>query len=642
MAFGALVVGIVVILVTRIGCAGDAAETAAPAGSVAAFLDAYTAEYLELRRRSAEADWALNTRIVAGDTTLASRSQRARLALAAFAGSRANVETARGWLSRHERGELHDVGGLGALDRRQLEAVLRAAAEYPETAGDAVADRVRLETSQVETLFGFDFRIDGRPVSTNEIDAILRASDDEALRLDAWLASKEVGAALRPGVLPLAALRNRAVREVGFDDYFDFKAAGYGLDRGGVGALSDELIEDVWPLYREIHTWARYELADRYGVDVPDYLPAHWLPDRWGQDWSALVEPEGSGLDGALADRDAEWIVREAERFYISLGFEPLPETFWERSSMYPAPPDAPYRKNNHASAWHIDLERDVRTLMSVEPNARWYETTHHELGHIYYYLSYARPGVPHLLRTGANRAFHEAIGSLLGLAATQDRFLAGRGLLDSHVATAGSARLTADISTGAATGRSTDAGTDAGTGADIQPLFREALRFVAFMPWSAGVMTRWESELYAGDLDEATLNSRWWELKLRYQGIVPPIARDERHLDAASKTHVTNDPAEYYDYAFSHAILFQLHGRIAGEILGHEPHDTDYWGSRETGDFLRGVMESGATRPWEDVLEDATGRDLDGRAVAEYFEPLLDWLRERNAGRRHTLPERP
>ena len=174
-----------------------------------------------------------------------------------------------------------------------------------------------------------------------------------------------------------------------------------------------------------------------------------------------------------------------------------------------------------------------------------------------------------------------------------------------------------------------------------IRPLFREALRFVAFMPFSAGVMTRYESELYAGEIDETTMNARWWELKKRYQGIVPPVERDEMHADAASKTHITNDPAEYYDYAISHAILFQLHDRIATEILDQDPHDTDYWGNREVGDFLRDIMSSGAVRPWEDVLEDATGRDLDARAVAEYFEPLLEWLRAENAGRTHTLPER-
>ena len=609
LGFAAAVLAVVVILVGRVACSSDSSRAWQPLSrgqfaSAADFIADYTATYQDLRRASAEADWDLNTRIIPGDTTAASRSQRARLALAEFSGAARNLAEIRRWLA---------ADGPSGLERRQLDAMLRAAAEYPESAGPDVEARIRLETDQVETLFGFDFRLDGRSVSTNEIDAILRGSRDLRVRERAWEASKEVGVALKPGVLPLASLRNRAVREVGFEDYFDFKAAGYGLDRDGVLERSEALIADVWPLYRELHTWARHELAQRYGQPVPEYLPAHWLPDRWGQDWSPILGAEGSGLDGALAGREAEWIVREAERFYVSLGFEELPESFWERSSMYPAPANAPYRKNNHASAWHIDLERDVRTLMSVEPNARWYETTHHELGHIYYYLSYSREGVPPLLRTGANRAFHEAIGSLLGLAATQDRFLAGRGLIS-----------------------------DAGAEDEVRPLLREALRFVAFMPWSAGVMTRYESELYSGEIDDATMNARWWDLKRRYQGIVPPAERGELYADAASKTHITNDPAEYYDYAFSHAILFQLHGRIAGEILGQEPHDTDYWGNREVGGFLEGIMREGATRPWEDVLEDATGRDLDGRAVVEYFAPLLEWVRTENRGRRHTLPERP
>ena len=292
---------------------------------------------------------------------------------------------------------------------------------------------------------------------------------------------------------------------------------------------------------------------------------------------------------------------------------------------MFPAPADAPYRKNDHASAWHVDLDRDVRTLMSVESNARWYETTHHELGHIYYYLSYSSPDVPPVLRSGANRAFHEAVGSLLGLAATQERFLRGRGLIGAGAPGAsGRARATGP--------------TDSD---ELDQLFREALRFVAFMPWSAGVMTRYESELYAGELDDASLNSRWWELKRAYQGIAPPAPRDERYADAASKTHITNDPAEYYDYAISHAILFQLHDRIARDLLGQHPHDTDYFGNRAVGDFLSGLMRTGATLPWEDVLEEWTGRPLDGRAIAEYFDPLLEWLRRENAGRRHTLPSR-
>src|SRR5690606_24240188 len=163
-------------------------------------------------------------------------------------------------------------------------------------------------------------------------------------------------------------------------------------------------------------------------------------------------------------------------------------------------------KKNNHASAWHLDLDRDVRSLMSVEPNPSWWETTHHELGHIYYYMEYTNPDVPLVLRRGANRAFHEAVGSLLGLASLQKPFLAGRGLLPEGAK---------------------DSETD-----DTQALLKEALNYVVFIPWSAGVMTEFERDLYAENLSADQFNERWWELKQQYQGIAPPTERGAQYAD--------------------------------------------------------------------------------------------------------------
>jgi len=573
-----------------------------PDDDLSRFLERYGSEYQTLRGAVSEADWILNTRIVPGDTTAASRSERAHLALADFAGAARTQDRIRNELAGP---------GLDSLQRRQLEAMLRASAPYPADAKRAVERRIRLENHQVETLFGFDFEIGGRSVSTNELDRLLRTSRDEAERLAAWEASKEVGKALRPRLLDLRDARNEPVQRFGFDDFAEFKARAYDVSRADLLILTDELIADVWPLYRELHTWARYELAERFSTTVPEYLPAHWLPGRWGSDWSALVASSRSELDEALADQAPEWLIREAETFYQSLGFEPLPASFYERSSLFPAPPEAKYRKNTHASAWHLDLKRDVRALMSVESDARWYETTHHELGHIYYYLSYGRDEVPVVLRTGANRALHEAVGSLLGLASMQGSYLANRGLISET--------------------RSPEQ--------RMAGLLREGLRFVAFMPFSAGVMTRYEDELYRGDIDDRSINRRWWELKRVYQGIVPPAPRGEQYADAASKTHITNDPAEYYDYAIANAILFQLHDKIADEVLGQDPHDTDYFGARGIGDMLRPLLEAGATRPWQSLIRETTGQDLDGQAMAEYFSPLLRWLREKNRGRSHTLP---
>ncbi|HYF40541.1 MAG TPA: M2 family metallopeptidase, partial [Gemmatimonadales bacterium] len=415
----------------------------------------------------------------------------------------------------------------------------------------------------------------------------------------------------KPGLLKLRELRNQVVRTLGYPDYFTYQVSDYGMSTGEMLRLTERLMQDLRPLYRELHTWARYELAGRYGVPVPDQLPAHWLPNRWGQDWSALVEVEGLDVDAALKQRSAEWVVRQGENFYRSLGFDSLPSSFWSKSSLYPLPPDAPHKKNTHASAWHLDLDRDVRSLMSVEPNREWYETVHHELGHVYYYMSYSRPEVPLVLRSGANRAYHEGVGSMMGLASLQRRFLAGRGLVSPTAQVDSMARL-----------------------------LQEALGYVVLIPFGAGTMTRFEHALYAENLPADQFNARWWELARKYQGIVPPGPRGERWADALTKTHINDDPAQYYDYALSYALLFQLHDHIARRILRQDPHDTDYYGNREVGDFLKRLMAPGASRPWRDVLKETTGRELDGKAMVEYFAPLYRWLQEQNRGRKATLPE--
>ncbi len=371
------------------------------------------------------------------------------------------------------------------------------------------------------------------------------------------------------------------------------------------------MIKDIWPLYRELHTWARYTLAEKYGKEVPDMLPAHWMPNRWGQDWTALVNVEGMNLDEVLKEKPGNWIVKEGERFYVSLGLDSLPHSFYELSSLYPLPDDADYKKNNHASAWHIDLNNDLRSLMSIVNNTRWWATTLHELGHIYYFDAYTNPDVPIVLRTGANRGYHEAIGSLLGLASLQKPFLTGLGLIDEN------------------------AKTD-----ETMTLLKEALEYIVFIPWGAGVMTDFEWELYSNNLDAGQFNKKWWNLKLEYQGIVPPAERGEEYCDATSKTHINNDPAQYYDYAISYVLLFQFHDYIAKNILKQDPHSTNYWGSKETGKFLYDIMKPGASVDWRELLQTSIGSDMSAKPMVDYFAPLMDYLKEQNKGREHTLPE--
>ncbi|MFL5576670.1 MAG: M2 family metallopeptidase [Gemmatimonadaceae bacterium] len=586
-----------------------AAPAAAPASlrsEVDAFLATYQRAYQRLYYDAQLADWASNTHIVAGDTTNAARTRRTKEELARFVGSNENVARIRGFLARRAE--------LDPLQLRQLEAMLYNAGEAPEAAADVVRRRIAAETEQVEKLYGYTFTLNGRAVTPNQIDSVLHASRDLASRRAAWEASKAVGPTLRPGLLTLRDLRNQTVQALDYPDYFTYQVSDYGMTTPEMMALLDTLNVQLRPLYRELHTWARYELAKRYRQPVPDLIPAHWLPNRWGQEWQELVKVRGLNVDSAVGRRSPEWVVRQGESLYVSLGFRPLPPTFWERSSLYALPPDAPYKKNTHASAWHMDLDQDVRSLMSVVPDAEWYGTAMHELGHIYYYQAYSRPEVPLVLRAGANRAYHEGIGSMMGLASSQRRFLIGRGLVPDRPATPDE---------------------------KMAQLLKEALQLVAFIPFSAGTMSHWERDFYAGKLPADSLNARWWEYARRYQGIVPPAGpRGEQFTDAATKTHVNDDPAQYYDYALSNALLIQLHQHIATNVLHQDPHDTDYYGSKAVGDFLRTLMAPGASRPWRDVLKETTGRELDARAMVEYFQPLYVWLQAQNRGRRATLPE--
>ncbi len=578
-------------------------QSASTTTEVQAFLDDYNQTYQTLYTETSEAEWKSNTMIVEGDTATQNATKRANERYAAFTGSTENIEKAKQYLSQKET--------LTPLQVKQLEAILYAAGANPQTAAGLVKQKIDAQTQQTEKLYGFTYTLNNKEVSTNDIDRILRESNNLEERLKAWQASKEVGKVLKDGLQNLQALRNQTVKPLGYPDFFSYQVSEYGMDAGEMRKITRDMITEIWPLYRELHTYARYELANKYKQPVPDMLPAHWLPNRWGQDWTAMVKIEGLNLDDQLKTQSAEWIVKKGEEFYQSLGFDPLPQSFYEKSSLYPLPSGTSYKKNNHASAWHVNLAKDVRSLMSVEPNTDWWETSLHELGHIYYYINYTNPDVPVVLRSGANRAFHEAIGSQMGLASLQHPFLVQMGLASS------------------------EAKVD-----QVQTLLKEALSYIVMVPWAAGTMTEFEYELYAKGLPKDQYNQKWWEVVKKYQGIVPPSPRGEEYCDAATKTHINDDPAQYYDYAIANVLLFQFHDHVARNILKQDPHATNYYGSKETGNFLKGLMRPGATADWRKLMQDELGSSISAKPLAGYFQPLMAYLQQVNKGRKHTLPE--
>jgi peptidyl-dipeptidase A len=574
---------------------------------VDSFLTDYNNKWRELTILTNEAQWQLLTHMVEGDTTISHNAEVAQKNFADFTGSKANIEMTQQLLAKKEK--------LSALQVEQLEHILYFAGANPMTEEATVKEKIKAETDATKKLYEFKYMLGGKEVTKNDIDGVLRDENNVNKRLDAWVCAKSVGADLHQPLENLRMLRNRTVQGLNYADYFSYQVADYGMTADEMMTQLRSINDEIYPLYRELHTWARYELAKKYGVqEVPDYLPAHWLPNQWGQDWSDIVSVEGFDLDKIIAEKkyDSMWVVQQAERYYVSMGFDPLPKTFYDKSDLFPLPVTAPYKKNNHASAWHMDMDNDVRSLMSVQPNARWYETTHHELGHIYYYMQYSNDSVPYILREGANRAYHEALGTMFGMAAMQKPFLEGLGLVDPA--------LTIDTT---------------------QQLLKEALRYIVALNWQAGTMSEFEYELYAKNLPADQFNKRWWEIVKREQGIVPPMDRGEQYCDAATKTHIIDDPAQYYDYALSSVLMFQFHDHISRNILKQDPRFTNYYGNKEIGTFIGSMMAVGGLGDWRALLRDKTGQDLTAKPMLEYFAPLMNHLKKVNEGRKYTLPEK-
>ncbi len=578
-------------------------QTTDTAAEARRFLAAYDAEYQPLYYAASKGEWLSSTDVSDAHTQASVDAQRP---LNAFVGEKSRVETIQ-----HLRA---NAWRLDPITNRQIDAAFFLAAEYPGTIPDLVARRTEAEAKQAADQDGYRFILKwpghpDAPVTANDIDDILSDSDDESKRKAAWIASKEIGVGLKQGLVTLRELRNGCAKQLGFSSFFGLKVGQYGMSPAELASLSRTVLEQTRPLFEQIHCYAKHSLAARFNQPVPRRIPAHWLPNRWGQEWPGFVK--AADLDPLFKAREPKWIIEQAERFYVSMGFPKLPASFWAKSDLWDLPADSVRKKNTHASAWHMDLEYDVRSLMSVKADFDWFTTCHHELGHIYYYLAYTKAGVPLLLREGANRAFHEGLGELISLACSQRPYLSEIGILDA--AASAQAQQNSD-----------------------QWLLAQAMSGsnIVFQPFSWGVMTGWEHDFYENDLAPGRMNARWWDLKGTHQGIEPPEPRSEHYCDPATKTHINDDAAEYYDYAICSLIVYQIHSYIARNILKQDPHNCNYYGRKDVGEYLNAMLSLGATRDWREVLRDFTGEDLSARAMLEYYEPLMPMLKRINAGR--------
>ena len=430
--------------------------------------------------------------------------------------------------------------------------------------------------------------------------------------LEMWAGWREVAPPMRALYERFVELSNAGARELGFADLGDMWRSGYDMTPDDFRAELERLWEQVRPLYEALHCHVRARLGEEFGTAVvPQDAPirAHLLGNMWSQNWQNIYESVGPARSGPgydltrLLERarvDERDMVRYGERFFSSLGFEPLPATFWDRSLfVQPADRDVVC----HASAWNLDFESDVRIKMCIGVNDEDFVVIHHELGHNYYQRAYR--GQDPLFRDSANDGFHEGLGDTVALSITPE-YLVRVGLLDRAPA----------------------------AGSDIGLLLLRALDKVAFLPFGL-LVDQWRWQVFSGEVAPDAYNAAWWELRERYQGVRPALPRSEDDFDPGAKFHVpANTP--YTRYFLAQILQFQFH-RALCEAAGVDGplHRCSIFESAAAGRRLRTMMEMGASRPWPDALEAIAGtREMDATAILDYFAPLADWLEERNAGR--------
>ncbi len=451
----------------------------------------------------------------------------------------------------------------------------------------------------------------GEALDLNAIGRRMAESRDPVELAALWTGWHSVGVPMRPEFVRYVELANAGSRAVGFADTGAMWRAKYDMPPEEFVAETERLWAEVRPLYRLLHAYVRHRLVERYGESVVPRsgpIPAHLLGNMWAQTWDnlypLLAPPDadpGVDLTEILRRRkvDPRELVRIAERFFASLGFEPLPATFWERS-MFEKP--AGREVLCHASAWDIDLVDDLRIKMCIEITGEEFHVVHHELGHNFYQRAYAHQ--PLLFRDSANDGFHEAVGDTIDLSVTPE-YLARTGFLDAVPP----------------------------PDRDVGLLLRKALEKVAFLPFGL-LVDGWRWRVFSGDVPPERYNSTWWEMRLRYQGVAPPTPRSEADFDPGAKAHIPSS-TPYMRYFLAAILQFQFHRALARSAGWTGPlHRFSIYGDRAAGARLRSMFEMGASRPWPDALEALTGsRTMDATGILDYFRPLIGWLERETRG---------
>ena len=554
---------------------------------------------LRLGIESSQAGWVYSTYITPDTEALTARATQNYIdAIARFAKDAARF----------------DAVTLSADERRQLD-VLKLSLELVTPADPALAEEVTKLGASLEATYGRGkwCKDPSKPdscLNIEQITQILATTRDEARLREVWEGWHTISPPMKKDYARFIALANVGAKELGFADTGAMWRLKYDMPADAFTKEVDRLWDQVRPLYVSLHAYVRMKLRQKYGSVVPERgpIPAHLLGNIWAQEWSniySLVAPGGAdpgfSLDDILKRRRPTPVdmVKRGERFYTSLGFAPLPPTFWERS-LFVKPADR--EVVCHASAWDIDAADDVRIKMCIDPTAEDFTTIHHELGHNFYQRAYK--DLPPIYRDAANQAFHEAIGDTIALSVTPE-YLVKIGLLD----------------------RAPDASRDLGL------LMSRALEKIAFLPFGL-LIDQWRWNVYSGQVTPADYNKAWWDARLKYQGVAPPSPRGEEFFDPGAKYHV---PANYSytRYFIAQILQFQFHRELS-KIAGCTGplHRCSIYESTDAGRRLDAMLKMGLSRPWPDALEALTGsRQMDATAMLDYFAPLKQWLDEQIKG---------
>ncbi|NNU15619.1 M2 family metallopeptidase [Parvularcula sp. ZS-1/3] len=504
-------------------------------------------------------------------------------------------------------------GKLTPQQVRKLD-ILKQSITLPAPTTDGAAARLAEITTRLDNTYATGtIELDGETIPQNRTETLMRELKDPAKLEEVWTKWRENSKPMKDDYIAMVDIANEGARELGYSDLGQMWRSNYDMDPDAFAEEVDRLWGQVKPLYDNVHCAVKYELNEAYGDDVVPLdqpIRADLLGNMWAQQWGSIydlvkpsgIEAEGVDLDKLLQEADYTplKIVETAEEFFTSLGFDELPETFWERSQITkPADRDVVC----HASAWNLDDVDDIRIKMCTEVNADDFQTVHHELGHNIYQRAYNIQDP--LFRNDPNDGFHEAIGDMVALSITP-AYLQQIGLLD-------------------------EAPSD---DADLPILMQKALDGVAFLPFGL-LVDKWRWQVFSGELQPDEWNEGWWALREEYQGIRPPAERPADAFDPGAKYHIPGN-TPYMRYFLARILQFQFY-KAACEQSGWEGplHRCSFYGNEEVGTRFNAMLEKGNSQAWQDSLEEFTGtRDMDGSAMVEYFRPLMDYLDEANKDR--------